>query len=93
MNAKPRTQKSRGFSERVLVFALSFVAGVLLLLASSLCNEPAMIIAGVILFVASWLGGLCCRGPLTLENVTTFRRLTELIVEQQRKAGIDPEKS
>jgi hypothetical protein len=74
----------------VTPIALGSLAGVLLLLASCAVAEPVLTIAGVILFGAGWLGGLCYRGRLAFERVRTFRGLTGVIVEQQRRAGVGP---
>lgn len=77
-------------SERV--FAWSAILGGLLLAASALVNEPALIITGVMLFALGWFGGLFGStwfpGRLTLRNVKTFRDLTEMIIKQQRWAGV-----
>ncbi len=62
----------------------TWTVGALLLVAGSISKVPEMIIVGVFLFAAGWLGGLLYRGPLALENVKTFRDLAELIVKKQR---------
>ena len=37
-----------------------------------------------------WIGGLLYHGPLTLENVNTFRQLAELIIQKQQRYGFGP---
>jgi len=61
--------------------------GALLLIAGSISKVPEMIVVGVLLFAAGWLGGLLYRGPLALENVKTFRDLTEIIVKREEYNG------
>lgn len=79
------------FFERLAM--LSFAAGLLLVLLSALASEPYVVVAGTLLLGAGWLGGLFgptwFPGRLTLENATTFRGLTEIIVEQRRRCGVD----
>jgi hypothetical protein len=78
-------------------FVWSAILGGLLLAASGILNEPALIIGGVILFAVGWLGGMFGStwfpAHLTLGNVKTFRGLTEMIVKQQRQVSIGPAKA
>ncbi len=69
--------------------ALSLALGCLLLLLSAFAAEPWLVIGGVALFAFGWFGGLFggswFPGRLKLENTSTFRGLTERIVEQHRR--------
>lgn len=70
-----------------ILTGLTWTVGALLLVTGSILKVPEMIIVGVFLFAAGWLGGLFYRGPLALEYVKTFRDLVELIVEKQQAGG------
>ena len=73
--------------------ALTFLVGVLLLVIGSIFHLAEVTIVGVVLCGAGWIGGLFYHGPLTLENVNSFRQLAELIVEKQQRYGFGPRPS
>lgn len=70
-----------------MLTGLICTVGALLLVAGSIVRTPEMTIVGVFLFAGGWLSGLVYRGPLALENVSTFRDLVEVIVQQQWSSG------
>ena len=90
----PFTFKNKYFH---ILTGLSLILGCLLLLLTASVEEPWVALGGVFLFAAGWVvalvGGTYFPGRLTLENVTTFRGLTEAIIEQQGRYGFGPEKS
>jgi len=64
--------------------------GWLLMVVGSSASVAELIIVGVLLCGAGWIGGLFYHGPLALKNVSDFRQLAELIVEQQQRYGFAP---
>jgi len=72
------------------VTTLICLLGVLLLVIGGTSDIPEIILTGVVLCGAGWIGELSYHGPLTLENVTTFRQLAELVVQKQQQYGFGP---
>jgi hypothetical protein len=71
----------------------SWLLGMVLLILAAVSREPLLTIGGVLFFGFGWLGGLFgptwFPGRLILEKAETFRDLTEMIVQQQRRYGVD----
>jgi len=73
--------------------AISWLVGVVLLIMTVFTKAPLVTIWGVIFFAIGWFGGLFGAtwfpSRLTLENATTFRDLTKMILEQQQRHTVD----
>jgi hypothetical protein len=79
-----------------LVVILCYVFAALLVLLSLVAGSPWPAIGAVFFYGLGWTAAGCGRwfhDPLTLESATTFRDLTEAIVEQQSRTGFGPVKS
>jgi hypothetical protein len=79
-----------------LVVILCYILAALLGLLSLVAGSPWPAISAVLFYGLGWTAAGCGKwfpGPLTLESVTTFRDLTETIVEQQSRTGFGPVKS
>ncbi len=79
-----------------LLVILFYILAALLVLLSLVAGSPWPAIGGVFFYGLGWSAAGCGRwfpGPVTLGSVTTFRGLTEAIIEQQSRTGFGPVKS
>ncbi|HEY9172542.1 MAG TPA: hypothetical protein VI136_09690 [Verrucomicrobiae bacterium] len=79
-----------------LIVTLCYVFAALLVLLGLVVGSPWPAIGGAFFYGLGWTAAGCGRwfaDPVTLASVTTFRDLTEAIVEQQSRTGFGPVKS